>query len=189
VGTARLGYGSAVDRSEGERGDHSDRHLMSREGERTWDDQAAAERVEVEWAATSWRALVAGSVGDWVDVTLTTGSTVAGRCVDHGRGWCLIDGGGRYTLVLLDQVVMISGVGRVDPERRVQRGAGAVLRRWARMRDQISVELVDGRRVEGRLSEVMSDAVCVVRETESARRVVIPLTAVVAMNGSAIAGE
>jgi hypothetical protein len=57
------------------------------------------------------------------------------------------------------------------------------------MRDQISVELVDGRRVEGRLSEVMSDAVCVVRETESARRVVIPLTAVVAMNGSAIAGE
>jgi hypothetical protein len=157
--------------------------------ERRWLDQAAAERREVEWAATSWGALVAGARGDLVEVALTTGATVTGRLIDSGRGWCLIDSGTRYTVVLLDQVVTFDAAARVLPEASIQRGVGAVLRRWARMREQINVELTNGNRLMGTISEVMSDAVCVITETEARRRVVIPLHAVVAVSGSTILVE
>lgn len=188
------GYGSAVEPWEAEqpwgsaddRADRSDEPLVSDGVERQWIDQAAAERREVEWAATSWGALVAGARGDLVEVAMTTESIVTGRLIDSGRGWCLIDSGTRYTVVLLDQVVAFIAAARVLPEAPLQRGVGAVLRRWARMRERITVEMANGNRISGIVSEVMSDAVCVIRETESPRRVVIPLRAVVAVSGSMI---
>ncbi|MFL6181113.1 MAG: hypothetical protein ACJ73J_02290 [Actinomycetes bacterium] len=191
------GYGSRVESWEAEqrwgqaedRADRSDERLVSHGVERRWVDQAAAERREVEWAATSWGALVAGATGDLVEVALSTDSTVAGRLIDSGRGWCLIDSGTRYTLVLLDQVTTFVAAARVLPEASIQRGVGAVLRRWARMREQITVELTNGNRIAGSVTEVMSDAVCVVTETESPRRVVIPLRSVVAVSGSMIVVE
>ena len=189
------GYGSGVKSWEAhqraggsaeDRADRSDELLVSDGVERRWVDQAAAERREVEWAATSWGALVAGARGDLVEVALTTDSMVTGRLIDSGRGWCLIDSGTRYTLVLLDYVVTFNAAARVLPEPSIQRGVGAVLRRWARLREQITVELTSGNRISGNIREVMSDAVCVVTETEARRRVVIPLRAVVAVSGSTI---
>lgn len=173
-------WGSAEDRA-----DRSDEPLVSDGVERRWIDQAAAERREVEWAATSWGALVAGAKGDVVEVALTTDSRVTGALIDSGRGWCLIDSGTRHTVVLLDHVVTFVAPARVLPEAPLQRGVGAVLRRWARMRERITVELANGNRISGIVTDVMSDAVCVVRET-APRRVVLPLRAVVAVSGSKI---
>jgi hypothetical protein len=157
--------------------------LVFYEAARREDDAASAERLEVERAATSWHSLLAGSVGSPIDLVMCTGSAVAGQCVDVGRMWCLVDCETTHALVMVDQVVSLTGAHRVGSRSVAEPGAGSVLRRWARLGMPVSVELVTAERVRGVVAEVLSDALAIATDTEPSRRVMVPLTAVVTVRG------
>jgi hypothetical protein len=143
------------------------------------DDEAVAERREVELATTSWHSLLAGAQGEEIALATVTGSEVAGRVLDQGAGWCLLGVGG-WTVVVLEHVVWMKGVVRAAPPQVVRRGLGSLVRRWARARQQITVELVDGRIVDGRVGLVLSDALTLVTP---AGQTTIPFSALVCLRG------
>lgn len=127
--------------------------------QRRLDDDAAAERREVEWSATAWHSLVVGACGHEIELTTSTGTVVAGSVVDVGSRWCLVDTGGGSVAVSLDHIVSMQAPLRATPPRPIQRTLGSVLRRWARMRAELSLELVDARMRVGRVRQVLADAV------------------------------
>lgn len=184
--------------TEGERADDDEHEALERDRRRREDDDAAAERRDVEWATTSWHSLVAGSLGHDVHVTTSTGSAVLGRLVDHGEGWCRLDvtPGSSSVVVLLAHVVSLRARPRVAPPRAIQRPPGSVLRRWARMREPVSVELVDGSVVTSRVGHVLSDAMTLVAAPDPAAadggftgQVTVPLSAVVCLRGPRLSAE
>ena len=184
-------YRAAVPESpwtaDAEPGDPTDQGLVAAESRRRSDDEAAAERVEVEWAATSWASLLNPS-GDTMTIRMLDGSSVSGRCTDAGRGWALLDCDGRDVMLSLDHVVTVGGATSSTPGvGSVQRGMGWVLRRWARHRSTIVVHLVNGDRVRGTVQEVLADAVAVVAELEPPQRIVIPMSSVVLASSDSIA--
>lgn len=146
------------------------------------DDDAAAERRDVEWAATPWHSLVVGSCGHEVELTLTTGSVVAGEVTDVGGSWCLVATGGSAVAVILEHVTSMRAPLRTTPPGRIQRPLGSVLRRWARMRGDVSLELADGTVCRGKVRHVLSDAVLVASDHDPVGRV-IPLTALISVRG------
>jgi len=165
---------------EGERADGGD--VSAEHGRRRLeDDEAVSERQGVEWAATSWQSLVVGACGHDVELTLSTGSVVTGPVVDVGSSWCLVEMGAGSVAVLLGQVVSMRATLRATAARTVQRTLGSVLRRWARMRAEVSLEVVDGRVIRGRLRHVLSDAVTLADPRDVATTV--PLSAMVAVRG------
>jgi hypothetical protein len=189
-GRALVQYRAAVHwspwTSDAEPGDPNDQGLIADESRRRADDEAAAERVDVEWAATSWVSLLSPSSGA-LSVRMLDGSAVSGWCTDTGRGWALLDIGGREVMLNLEQVLTVSGARSPTPAAGpVQRGMGWVLRRWARHRSPIVVQLVNGDQVRGVVQEVLADAVVVVAELEPPQRIIIPLSSVVLISADAI---
>jgi len=166
--------------SDAEPGDPTDESLIAAESRRRAEDEAAAERVEVEWAATSWTSLLTPSSEVVITARMLDGSTVTGKCTDGGRGWVLLEVDGREVMLNSGQVLTLSGATSPAPAGgSVQRGMGSVLRRWARHRSAIVVHLVNGDRVRGTVQEVLSDAVVVAAELEPPQRMVIPMSSVV----------
>ena len=191
TGRAGVQYRAAVPTpphvSDAEPGDPTDLGLIAAESRRLADDEAAVERVEVEWAATSWTSLLTPS-SDPMTVRMVDGSVVSGRCIDAGRGWALLELDGREVMLNLAHVLTVSGATSPAPAvRSVQRGMGSVLRRWARHRSTIVVQFVNGDRVRGTVHEVLADAVAVVTELEPPQRTVIPMSSVVLMSSDTIA--
>ena len=166
-----------------EPGDPSDTALVAYANERVADDEAATERVEVEWAATSWTSLLSSSGGP-LELSMVDGSRVAGRLVDTGDSWGLMAAGDQFVLVRLQHVASVRGAISVVPRAgRSSRGVGWVFRRWARMRSALSVQLVSGDRLHGTIGQVLADAVQLVVDLESPRRVLIPTPAIVCASG------
>ena len=171
--------------SSNEPGDPSDAGLIADAAAREAEDDAAAERVEVEWAATSWRSLLGHSPSQ-VELSLIDGSRILGELTDGGQDWSLIRDRNRHVLVGLDHVVTVAGVGDVLPVGSTRRGMGWVLRRWARMRATISVQLVSGVHLHGTVGEVLRDAVVLVLDLDPPRRLLIPTKAIVCAAGDPI---
>jgi len=151
--------------------------------ERVAEDEAASERVEVEWAATSWTSLLSSSGGP-IELSMVDGSRVSGQLTDTGDSWGLIVSGDQFVLVGLQHVASIAGASSVVPRPGLSsRGVGWVFRRWARMRSGVSVRLVSGDRLHGTVGQVLADAVQLVVDLESPRRVIIPTAAIVCASG------
>ena len=191
TGRAGVKYRAAVSSSpwtsDAEPGDPNDQGLIAAESRRRADDEAAAERVEVEWAATTWVSLL-HPASDPVSVRMLDGSTVSGWCTDTGRGWALLDIGGREVMLNLEHVLTVSGATSPSPAAgSVQRGMGWVLRRWGRHRSEIVVQLTNGDQVRGVVHEVLADAVVVATELEPPQRIIIPTSSVVLTSTDAIA--
>jgi hypothetical protein len=157
--------------------------LVCSGGPRRADDAAAAERLDVERAATPWQSVLAASIGSHLDISMRTGSVVAGRCIDVGRRWCLIDTGTTHTLVMAEHVVSLAGAQGVAPQSLVELGVGAVLRRWARLALPVSLEVTNAERFQGAVTEVLSDAVTIATETEPVRRLLVPVNGIVTVRG------
>jgi hypothetical protein len=173
----------------GERADPDEREAVVRDQRRRDDDEQVVERREVEWAATSWHDLVVGSVSREVSLRTVTGSEVVGVVADVGDGWCQVDRPGRTAVVLLDRVAGLRADLRVSPGPAVQPRLGSVLRRWARFREPVSVELVDAESVTGLVSHVLADALTVVAPTGpdgeqlGGEPVTVPFAAIVCVHG------
>jgi hypothetical protein len=179
------GYGSGVapQTAANEPGDPSDTPLVAYANERVADDEAATERVEVEWAATSWTSLLSSSGGP-LELSMVDGSRVSGPLVDTGDSWGLVAVGDQFVLVRLQHVTSEAGATSVVPRAgRSSRGVGWVFRRWARMRSAVSVQLVSADRLHGTVGQVLADAVQLVVDQESPRRVLIPTAAIVCASG------
>ena len=171
---------------DGERADPVDR-LVDLERQRREDDEATAERLEVEWATTSWYSLVAGACGDTAEFTLSTGAVVEGTVIDVGDSWCLVDVTSGSVAVALEHVLSMRADRRASPPRTVRPTIGSVLRRWARMRAEVSFELSGGRVVVGRVRNVLADAVTVAASPTTVR--VFPFSGLVTVRGPRLTVE
>jgi hypothetical protein len=171
---------------DGERADPGD--PFARQGlERHEDDEATTERLEVEWAATSWHSLLLGARGHPVALTVSTGGAVEGMVSDVGDSWCLVDVGGGSVVVVLAHVVSMQAAPRAVPPRTLEPTLGSVMRRWARMRSPVSLQLSDGRVVAGQVRHVLADAVTVAASRASV--VAVPYTALVTARGPRLVNE
>ena len=168
-----------------EPGDPNDEALVTSGLERLAEDEATAERVEVELAATPWAAYLGGVAG-LVELSTADQATLRGRVQDAGDGWCVLrTPEGRHWLVMTGHVVTAAASQlRATPVPVVQRGPGFVLRRWARSRIPVCCFLVNGQSYQGIISAVLSDAV--VLTVGSDRRVLLPLTALTRVLGESL---
>jgi hypothetical protein len=151
--------------------------LINADTQRREMDADVGERVEVEQAATPWAALLAGSLGR--EVTLeVTGVSLRGRVSASGADWCLLTGDGSAVLVPLVQVVAASGLDAADPAAVSRAGLGSVLRRWRRMRSEVTVRLRDDSTRSGQVVDVLADGFTMSSSADGATKVTIPGTAV-----------
>jgi hypothetical protein len=170
-----------TDPAAGEPGDPSDAMLLGADAEALERDADVAERVAVERAVTRWPELLAGSVGREVSLTCPDGTPLTGTVVDAGTDWCVLAVGGRALLVPLRQVLTVSGVGRAAPRVDTRAGIGWVLRRWSRMRSDLTVHLVNGSVLRGGVVDVLKDALTLRGDVSTA--VTIPFTSVSRVSG------
>lgn len=169
-----------------ERGDPSDDALIEADSERRDLDAEVVERVEVEHAATPWGALLAGSLGR--EVTLDVAGVIhRGSVCVSGSDWCLLEKDGSAVLVPLVQVLAATGLHAAAPAAISPAGLGSVLRRWRRMRSEVTVHLCDGSRRQGQVLEVLADAFTISSSDDLAERVTIPGSAVRWVSGEPVA--
>lgn len=90
------------------------------------------------------------------------GRVVSGRVLGAGADWVLVDAAGADTLVVLDAVVWVEGLGRgADPpadEIDARLGFGHVLRQLARDRAVVAIGLRDSSVLTGTVDRVGADA-------------------------------
>jgi hypothetical protein len=164
-----------------ERGDPTDAALIWADQERRADDAAVGERIEVEWAVTSWSTLVAGARGQQVDAVTSDGVRHSGHLSASGDRWAVLTTASDDRLLLLDRVISMAGLGPAASPSPATRGVGSVLRRLAQLDAAVTVHLVDGSLARGRIVTVLADAFAVLTE-DAPRRLVIPLGGVVWMS-------
>jgi hypothetical protein len=170
-----------TDPAAGEPGDPSDAALLQADAEALERDADVVERIAVERAATRWPELLAGSAGRDVSLTCLDGTLLTGTVVDAGSDWCVLAVGGRALLVPLRQVLTAAGLGRAAPRVDTRAGMGWALRRWARMRSDLTVHLVNGSVIRGRVVDVLKDAMTLRVDVPTA--ITIPFTSVGRVSG------
>jgi len=148
-------------------------------------DAEVAERTRIERAAVTLADRLAAARGP-VEVGTAGGGRHAGRVVESGAGWVLLEHvpvGGRAVsaehLVLTAALRTVRGLGRslVSPAGALPpRSLGSVLRAWCRDRAQVSVLLVDGTVVAGLASAAYADHLEV--STGGGATVALPVAAV-----------
>ena len=138
----------------------------------SWDSEQVAEaegeiaeRLVAEQARIRLVDRLAAAVGSDVGMRVTGADWVRGTVVDVGRDWCLLRGADfGEALVVLAAVSQVTGLGEgarnPDLESAVaaRYGLSAVLRRLVDD-DEITLALVDGTRVRGRITTVGADTV------------------------------
>jgi hypothetical protein len=170
-----------------QRGDPRDDALIEADAERRDLDAEVVERIEVEHAATSWGALLAGSLGR--DVTIdVAGVTHRGIVGSSGSDWCLLEKDGIAVLVPLLQVVAVTGLHAAAPAAVSRAGIGSVLRQWRLMRSVVTVHLSDDSTRSGQVVEVLADAFTMSSSDDdaAAARVTIPDAAVRWVSGDPV---
>lgn len=168
---------------DGERGDPSDASLLAAAAEARLRDAELAERLVVERAATRWPELLAGSAGSDVSLICLDGTPLEGTVVDAGEDWCVLAVGGQALLVPLRQVLTASELRRAAPRVGTRAGMGWTLRRWAQMRSDVAVHLVNRSVLRGQVTDVLKDAFTLRSDAPSATALTVPFTSVGRVSG------
>jgi hypothetical protein len=135
--------------------------------EQQWDAQArrdldgeVADRTRRERAAIGLQDRLAGTRGEGIEVTVSTGARLRGPVVDVGRGWLLVGDRGRTPcLIPFPAIAAVSGVGRratVDAAGR-HFGLAYALRGLSRDRAVVSITDVAAAVTVGTVDAVGSD--------------------------------
>lgn len=167
----------------GERGDPSDEPLLLADAEIRERDADLTERVAVERAATRWPELLAGSVGRDVSLVCVDGTPLQGTLTDVGEDWCVLLVNGQALLVPLRQVLTASGLRRAASRVATRVGMGWTLRRWARMRSDLTVHLVNQSVLRGHVADVLSDAFTLRVDAATAIAITVPFASVSRVSG------
>lgn len=123
-------------------------------------DGEVADRTRRERALVGLRERLCAAVGHEVALTLTATGVVAGRLLDVGDGWLLMDGGaGGQAVVPFAAIAGVTGLpDRVDEAGRSRRfGLGHALRAVSRDRATVLVTVLDGTVLSGTIDVVGRD--------------------------------
>jgi hypothetical protein len=122
-------------------------------------DAEVADRIRIERTGVSLADRLRATRAP-VEVTCRGGVMHAGRVVEIGADWVLVDARTSEHVVRIAAISQVRGLGRAVERGRSRlpaRSWGSVLRAWCRDRSDVSVSLVDGELVTGVASAVYAD--------------------------------